>query len=90
MVCLLLQASMNMGAGDKKELPKDEAALYAQVQALLHQQQHQAVAAQQIQVHHLTPDGPTEYRHSLHRGLFTPSKFWRISTKGDICPFLDE
>lgn len=43
------QASMNMGIGDTKELPKDEAALYAQVQALLHQQQQQAVAAQQIQ-----------------------------------------
>ena len=45
---------MNMGVGDTKELPKDEAALYAQVQALLHQQQQQAVAAQQIQVHHFT------------------------------------
>lgn len=35
---------------DPKDLPKDEGALYAQVQALLHQQQQQAVAAQQIQV----------------------------------------
>ncbi len=42
--------NLGVGIGDTKDLPKDEAALYAQVQALLHQQQQQAVAAQQIQV----------------------------------------
>ena len=33
-----------------KDLPKEEGALYAQVQVLLQQQQQQAVAAQNIQV----------------------------------------
>lgn len=57
---------MNMGMGDTKELPKDEAALYAQVQALLHQQQQQAVAAQQIQVGILFLSLHTGNDSSLH------------------------